>query len=153
MISRSGSLRAATSDYPHTKLPVGKDLLSRCVGQSPWAVGSPAEHVAHREEGTFFIQLFHGQQRTVHLSLTQPLSEMQGAALGLNPFKSFLASNARHPCLSHAPAWDAASHAPPKQLSVVRTLGQGTCLLLQLFPDLPSSPKDPFLPWAPASTL
>lgn len=44
----------------------------------------------------------------MHLSLTRPLSEIQGAALGLNPFKSFLASDVRHPCPSHAPAWDAA---------------------------------------------
>lgn len=65
--------------------------LSRCVGRSPWAVGSPVEHVAHREEGTFFLQLFHGQQRTMHLSLTQPLLETQGAAFELNPLKSFLA--------------------------------------------------------------
>lgn len=90
---------------------------SCCAGQSPWAVGSPAEPVAHGQEGIFFIKLFHGQQRTVHLSLTQPLSETQGAALGLNPFKSFTASNVKQPCPSRAPAWDAAGHAPPHQLS------------------------------------
>lgn len=62
----------------------------------------------------FFIQLFHGRQDRVHLPLTQTLSETPGAALGLSPFKSFLASNARHPCPCHVSAWDADGHAAHK---------------------------------------
>lgn len=67
---------------------------------------------------TFFIQLFHGQQDTVHLSLTQPLSETPGAALGLSPFKSFLASNARHLGPSHASAEGAGGNAPPNSFYI-----------------------------------
>lgn len=80
--SRSGSLGAAASGYTRAKPPAGQDLSVLLCRMKSSAVGSAVEHVACGEEGNFFVQLFHDQQRTSHL--TQSLSETQGAALGLN---------------------------------------------------------------------
>jgi len=113
-----------------------------------WEAWGGMLHAAR--EGTLFIQLFHGQQRMLHLSLTQPLSEPQGAALGLKPLKSFPAqATQRHPC----PSRDTAGHVLPQQLCAVLTSDQGTCMLSWLFPNLSGAPKVPFLPQVPVSTL
>lgn len=114
--------------------------LHCCVGLSPWAVGSPAEHTGRRAP-SFSVSwpaedsVFISHSTTLRNPRSRPQAE---------PLQEFSGSNVRNPCPSHGPTWDAAGHGAPQQLSAVPTLGQGTCLLVQLFPISPAFPKTLF---------
>lgn len=87
-MSRSGSLRATTSDYAL----VGRDSSALLCGTKSLGCGKPSRACCTQGGGHLLHSVFHGQQRTVHLFLTQPPSVAQGTDLGLNPFTSFLSA-------------------------------------------------------------